>query len=101
MVSSSRICIDDELKKAERNYKEHQRVEKIRKALGSLNETTSNLLRRYGMKRKRRTKRDPTQLEILREAIETIEFLNGEVKRLDGIESSTYHSEATSTGTVL
>lgn len=94
-MASSSHCIDDQLRKAERNSKEQRRVTEIRKAFGQLDITLSGLLRRYGRKRKSHWKH-PRQLELLREAIETIEFLE-ELKQMEGVESSTILTEATST----
>ena len=105
MISSSRLYQNDEQRRAEKNWKEHQRVQKLRKGLGGLDEAVTLadfILRRYGRKlqRKSRTKRGPNKLDVLSEAIDAIEFLREEVKqkRQEGVESSTYRrTEATST----
>ena len=105
MISSSRLYQNDEQRRAEKNWQEHQRVQKLRKGLGGLDEAVTLadfILRRYGRKlqRKSRTKCGPNKLDVLSEAIDAIEFLHEEVKRKrqEGVKSSTYRrTEATST----
>ena len=106
MVSSSRLYRNDEQRRAEKNWhEEHQRVQKLRKGLGGLDEAVTLAdftLRRYGRKiqRKSRTKLGPNKLDVLNEALDAIDFLHEEVKRKrqEGVKSSTYRrTEATST----
>ena len=88
--------LNDGLKKAARNSKERERKDKMGIAFAILDETLSDLLRRYGRQRKWRRKR-PTQLELLREAIEALRFLKEELTQLEGIRiSTTNRTEATS-----